>query len=154
FIVTSTSCLGNPNAHSEATGTGVACGSRPSRACGHGPAFLASINFRQGEPDSVRPGFGVVFMGRGQKIVPCLWFDDRGEEAAGFYTTIFPTSRIVGMTRYSDAGREGPREGARVGDDRGVRARRASLHRPERRAGVPVQRGDLAAGLLRHAGGD
>jgi predicted 3-demethylubiquinone-9 3-methyltransferase (glyoxalase superfamily) len=33
-----------------------------------------------------------------QKIAPCLWFDNQGEEAAGFYTAIFPNSRIVGIT--------------------------------------------------------
>ena len=43
-------------------------------------------------------------MGLARKIAPCLWFDDRGEEAAGFYTAIFPNSRIVAVTRYSDAG--------------------------------------------------
>ena len=45
-------------------------------------------------------------MGLAQKIAPCLWFDDQGEEAAGFYTAIFPNSRIMAVTRYSDAGRE------------------------------------------------
>ena len=45
-------------------------------------------------------------MGRGQKIAPCLWFDDRGEEAAGFYTAIFPNSQVVAVTCSSDAGRE------------------------------------------------
>ena len=30
-----------------------------------------------------------------QKITPCLWFDTEGEEAASFYTSIFPNSRIV-----------------------------------------------------------
>jgi predicted 3-demethylubiquinone-9 3-methyltransferase (glyoxalase superfamily) len=45
-------------------------------------------------------------MGLAQKIVPCLWFDDQAEEAAGFYTAIFPNSRIVAVTRYSDVGRE------------------------------------------------
>ncbi|MES2940001.1 MAG: VOC family protein [Pseudomonadota bacterium] len=29
------------------------------------------------------------------KIVPCLWFDGQGEEAARFYTGIFPDSRIT-----------------------------------------------------------
>jgi predicted 3-demethylubiquinone-9 3-methyltransferase (glyoxalase superfamily) len=29
-----------------------------------------------------------------QKISPCLWFDGRAEEAARFYTGIFPDSRI------------------------------------------------------------
>jgi predicted 3-demethylubiquinone-9 3-methyltransferase (glyoxalase superfamily) len=41
-----------------------------------------------------------------QKITPCLWFDDQGEEAARFYTGIFPNSKIVAVTRYSEAGQE------------------------------------------------
>ena len=38
------------------------------------------------------------------KIVPCLWFDTEGEEAANFYTSIFENSRIVKVTRYGSAG--------------------------------------------------
>lgn len=41
-----------------------------------------------------------------QKITPCLWFDDRAEEAAQFYTGIFSNSRIVSISRYGEAGRE------------------------------------------------
>ena len=41
-----------------------------------------------------------------QRIRPCLWFDQQGEEAARFYTGIFPNSRIVNVTRYSDEGFE------------------------------------------------
>ncbi len=41
-----------------------------------------------------------------QKITPCLWFDDQAEEAARFYTSIFPDSKIVAVTRYSEAGQE------------------------------------------------
>ena len=41
-----------------------------------------------------------------QKIAPCLWFDDQAEEAAKFYTGIFPNSRIVTISRYGEAGRE------------------------------------------------
>ena len=41
-----------------------------------------------------------------QKITPCLWFDGQGEEAARFYTGIFPNSRMVGDSRYSEAGQE------------------------------------------------
>jgi predicted 3-demethylubiquinone-9 3-methyltransferase (glyoxalase superfamily) len=41
-----------------------------------------------------------------QRITPCLWFDDRAEEAATFYTGIFPNSRIVTTTRYGKAGQE------------------------------------------------
>jgi predicted 3-demethylubiquinone-9 3-methyltransferase (glyoxalase superfamily) len=41
-----------------------------------------------------------------KRIAPCLWFDDQGEEAARFYTSIFSNSRIVKIARYSDAGKE------------------------------------------------
>ena len=39
-------------------------------------------------------------------ITPCLWFDKQGEEAARFYTGIFPNSRIGSIARYSEAGHE------------------------------------------------
>jgi predicted 3-demethylubiquinone-9 3-methyltransferase (glyoxalase superfamily) len=42
-----------------------------------------------------------------QKITPFLWFDTEGEEAARFYTSVFPNSRIVDVARYGSAG---PRE--------------------------------------------
>ena len=45
-------------------------------------------------------------MPRIQKIAPCLWFDNQAEQAAAFYTTIFPNSRIVAVSRYGEAGRE------------------------------------------------
>lgn len=35
---------------------------------------------------------------------PCLWFDDQAEQAARFYTSIFPNSTIVDVSRYTDAG--------------------------------------------------
>ena len=41
-----------------------------------------------------------------QRISPCLWFDDQAEEAARYYTGIFPNSRITTITRYSNAGVE------------------------------------------------
>ncbi len=37
-------------------------------------------------------------------ISPCLWFDDDLEEAAAFYTSIFPRSSIGHLTRHGDAG--------------------------------------------------
>jgi predicted 3-demethylubiquinone-9 3-methyltransferase (glyoxalase superfamily) len=40
------------------------------------------------------------------KITPCLWFDNQAEEAANFYTGIFRNSKIVHVSRYSEAGRE------------------------------------------------
>jgi predicted 3-demethylubiquinone-9 3-methyltransferase (glyoxalase superfamily) len=39
-----------------------------------------------------------------QKIVPNLWFDTEAEEAAGFYVSVFKDARIVGTTRYGEAG--------------------------------------------------
>ena len=41
-----------------------------------------------------------------KRIAPCLWFDDQAEEAAGFYVSVFKNSRIVSVTRYTEAGRE------------------------------------------------
>ncbi len=37
-------------------------------------------------------------------ITPFLWFDTEGEEAAAFYTSVFPNSRIVHVARYGEAG--------------------------------------------------
>jgi predicted 3-demethylubiquinone-9 3-methyltransferase (glyoxalase superfamily) len=39
-----------------------------------------------------------------QKITTFLWFDDKAEEAAKFYVSIFPSSKIVTTTRYGDTG--------------------------------------------------
>jgi predicted 3-demethylubiquinone-9 3-methyltransferase (glyoxalase superfamily) len=41
-----------------------------------------------------------------QRIRPCLWFADEAQEAAEFYTGIFPNSRIVSITRFPAAGVE------------------------------------------------
>jgi predicted 3-demethylubiquinone-9 3-methyltransferase (glyoxalase superfamily) len=38
------------------------------------------------------------------KITPFLWFDGQAEEAARFYVSIFPNSRVVTMARYGEAG--------------------------------------------------
>jgi predicted 3-demethylubiquinone-9 3-methyltransferase (glyoxalase superfamily) len=38
------------------------------------------------------------------EITPCLWFDTEGEDAANFYTSVFPNSRIVDVARYGSAG--------------------------------------------------
>lgn len=39
-------------------------------------------------------------------IVPCLWFDDQAEQAAAYYTGIFPDSKITAMSHYPDVGQE------------------------------------------------
>jgi predicted 3-demethylubiquinone-9 3-methyltransferase (glyoxalase superfamily) len=38
------------------------------------------------------------------KLTPCLWFDTEGEEAARFYTSVFPNSKIVHVAHYGAAG--------------------------------------------------
>jgi len=45
------------------------------------------------------------------RITPCLWFDTEGEEAARFYTSVFPNSRIVDIAHYGEAG---PRDAGTV----------------------------------------
>lgn len=35
-----------------------------------------------------------------QRISTCLWFNDKGEEAANFYVSLIPDSRIVHVSRY------------------------------------------------------
>jgi len=39
-----------------------------------------------------------------QRISPFLWFDDKAEEAASFYTSIFKNSKILNIARYGEAG--------------------------------------------------
>ena len=39
-----------------------------------------------------------------QKITPFLWFDTQAEEAAEFYASIFPKSKILNVARYGEAG--------------------------------------------------
>ena len=38
------------------------------------------------------------------EITPFLWFDTEGEDAANFYTSVFPNSKIVDVARYGAAG--------------------------------------------------
>ena len=44
-------------------------------------------------------------------ITPNLWFDTSGLEAAEYYVSVFPNSKIVNVTHYSEAG---PREAGTV----------------------------------------
>jgi predicted 3-demethylubiquinone-9 3-methyltransferase (glyoxalase superfamily) len=41
-----------------------------------------------------------------QKIIPFLWFDKEAEEAAKLYTSIFPNSKILSVSRYGKEGFE------------------------------------------------
>jgi predicted 3-demethylubiquinone-9 3-methyltransferase (glyoxalase superfamily) len=46
-----------------------------------------------------------------QSIKPNLWFDTEAEDAAAFYTSLFPNSHIVSVAHYTEAG---PREAGTV----------------------------------------
>jgi len=37
-----------------------------------------------------------------KKITPCLWFDDRLEEAINFYSSIFPDLEVLSINRYPE----------------------------------------------------
>jgi predicted 3-demethylubiquinone-9 3-methyltransferase (glyoxalase superfamily) len=39
-----------------------------------------------------------------KEITPFLWFDENAEEAMNFYTSIFPDSTVLDVTRYGEAG--------------------------------------------------
>ena len=39
-----------------------------------------------------------------QKITPFLWFDDKAEEAANFYTSVFKNSKVGKVARYGEEG--------------------------------------------------
>lgn len=47
-------------------------------------------------------------MNNPQKIVPWLWFDNNAEEAAHFYTALFPHSRIGSMLYHGEGGQDIP----------------------------------------------
>lgn len=74
-----------------------------------------------------------------QKIVTSLWFDTQAEEAANFYCSLFPDSKILQIARYGSAG---PRpEGQVMVVD--LQLRRPAVQRSQRRPAVHVHRGDL-----------
>ena len=39
-----------------------------------------------------------------QKIMPFLWFDGKAEEAMKFYVSTFKNSKVLGVSRYGEAG--------------------------------------------------
>ncbi len=41
-----------------------------------------------------------------KKITPCLWFDNKAEEAVNFYVSIIKNSKIGSITRYGEEGAE------------------------------------------------
>lgn len=46
-----------------------------------------------------------------QKITPCIWFDTEAEDAAKFYTSLFPSSKINSVSHY---GEDMPRQAGMV----------------------------------------
>lgn len=42
-----------------------------------------------------------------QKIIPNLWFDGNAREAAEFYVSVFPNSKITGGSKYPASAQEG-----------------------------------------------
>ena len=50
-----------------------------------------------------------------KSITPFLWFDTQAEDAAKFYVSLFPNSKINHVSRYGDAG-PGPKGGVMVVD--------------------------------------
>ena len=41
-----------------------------------------------------------------KKLATCLWFDGQAEEAAKYYTSIFPNSKLGAITRIGREGQE------------------------------------------------
>jgi len=41
-----------------------------------------------------------------QKMTTCLWFDSEGEEAANYYVSVFPNSKILNVQKYPEAAQE------------------------------------------------
>ena len=39
-----------------------------------------------------------------RKVNPCLWFNNLGEEAAQFYTSLFKNAKLGKVARYGEAG--------------------------------------------------
>ncbi len=37
-----------------------------------------------------------------QRITPCLWFDNQGEDAAKYYVSLFDDAKILDVTRYGE----------------------------------------------------
>jgi len=67
-----------------------------------------------------------------QKITPFLWFDDKAEEAAKFYVSVFKNSKLGAVSRY---GESAAKASGRLGHDRGIPARWTEIRGVERRAG-------------------
>lgn len=59
-----------------------------------------------GKPGKKKAAPRLAAKARAAKVVPCLWFDKEGEDAARFYVGIFKNSRIRAISRYPAVGQE------------------------------------------------
>ena len=82
-----------------------------------------------------------------KSLTPCLWFDTEAEDAANFYVSMFPNSKIVSTSYYGEAGPV-PRTGLTVEFELDGQQFIALNGGPR----LHVQRGDLAPGQLRGPG--
>ena len=37
-----------------------------------------------------------------QRITPCLWFDNQGEDAANYYVSLFEDAKVLEVSRYGE----------------------------------------------------
>ena len=98
------------------------------------PAFLKE---NTATPEGVGvPGNGTT---RAEPVVitPFPWFDGKAEEAANFYVSIFKNSRVLGITRYGDAGPGPPGSVMTVSFLLG----RSAIYRAQRRSALHVHAG-------------
>jgi predicted 3-demethylubiquinone-9 3-methyltransferase (glyoxalase superfamily) len=67
---------------------------------------LQSVSAGAGDPGTNAPALSGLNQNMTtkitQKITPFLWFDDKAEEAAKFYASIFENSKIGKITRYDE----------------------------------------------------
>jgi hypothetical protein len=81
-----------------------------------------------------------------QRITPFLWFNGQAEEAANFYVSIFPNSKVSAISRYGEAG-PGPK-----GSVMTVAFELDGLSFTRQWRSLFVYGGDLAGGSLRDPG--
>lgn len=43
-------------------------------------------------------------MADGKRLTPCLWFNTQAEQAAEFYVSIFPDSKVTNIARWGETG--------------------------------------------------
>ncbi len=85
------------------------------------------------------------------RITPNLWFDTQSVEAAEFYVSIFPNSKITNITHYGDAG---PRPAGTVLTVDFVLDGQERVPRHQRSVRSSRSRGDLTVDQLRRPARD